>query len=136
MFLRRIALFAVALGCFMIHQYLTHPSVDTPEKFLLSNKVAPPIPDYKNENLLVFMQISDTHINHFAKHSDRIDRFKKFCSEVIPMVSPQFVVLTGDIVDAKNPDHTSIQSEIEWQTYQTILKENNLFRPEFWVDLR
>jgi hypothetical protein len=59
----------------------------------------------------------------------------------LPRIKPTFVVVTGDLVDAKALDFTSsAQEEREWITYKSLLakhlKANNLDGPGQWLDMR
>lgn len=71
-----------------------------------------------SKNPVVFAHLSDTHINYL--NQDSIESFRKVIS-IINSYSPEFIVLTGDIVD--NYDSTSFprygdQFEENWNIYQ------------------
>ncbi|RIA89427.1 Metallo-dependent phosphatase-like protein [Glomus cerebriforme] len=92
----------------------------------------------RRDNLLYFMQISDLHISKFQK-TGGTSHFLHFLATVLPVIrSPAFVLVTGDLTDAKDEHFvTSRQFIDEWVTYQTALQESGaLNRPGFWHDLR
>ncbi|KAG5684385.1 hypothetical protein PVAND_013620 [Polypedilum vanderplanki] len=82
-----------------------------------------------------FIQITDLHISKF-KDPTRIYDLRKFCSEVIPIVNPKFVIASGDLTDAKDAVLGSEQFLEEWQTYYKILTETNVMNKTKWLDLR
>ena len=73
---------------------------------------------------LIFAHVSDVHIN--SLHLDSINSFKKTLN-IIKNISPEFVVVTGDIVDnydsLKFPRYGE-QNEESWQIYRKEL--NNI----------
>ncbi|XP_033115760.1 transmembrane protein 62-like isoform X2 [Anneissia japonica] len=95
-----------------------------------------PYPGGTMDNLWWFVHISDVHISRF-KDPSRTEQFKVFCDEDINAINPPLVIVTGDLTDAKRPDHIgSEQYEIEWQTYWSILKLANIPQRTHWVDIR
>ncbi|CAJ0847953.1 2277_t:CDS:10 [Entrophospora sp. SA101] len=94
--------------------------------------------DNKLDNLFYFIQISDLHISKFQRVGGTY-HFLHFLSTVIPAISPSFVIVTGDLTDAKDSDLvTSSQYVEEWITYESALIESGIpaKRKEFWYDLR
>lgn len=75
------------------------------------------------------------HISLYEKEAGR-DNFDRFLESVIPRVNPTFVLVTGDITDAKSESgFTSGQIEEEWKWYQDRLK-SKLGSKLDWFDLR
>ena len=59
-----------------------------------------------------------------------------FCHEVVKVVKPSLVLVTGDITHAKFADETlSQQFLVEWESYRDLLKKCNLGRMP-WLDIR
>ncbi len=54
-----------------------------------------------SDGLFTFLQISDLHISVF-RHSEGIDHLKSFLANELPMISPEKVIVTGDLTDAKS----------------------------------
>lgn len=77
------------------------------------------------------------HISLFEKELGRRN-FNHFLETILPRVDPAFVLVTGDITDAKSESgFTSGQLEGEWQWYQDILKAKGILeRKDYWFDLR
>ncbi|CAI2164615.1 1705_t:CDS:2 [Funneliformis geosporum] len=90
------------------------------------------------DNIFYFMQITDLHISKFQK-TGGTSHFLHFLATVLPVISsPAFVLVTGDLTDAKDENLITSQQFIdEWVTYHTALQESGvLHRPGFWHDLR
>ncbi|CAB4021656.1 Transmembrane 62, partial, partial [Paramuricea clavata] len=80
--------------------------------------------------------ISDIHISKFRDPTRQKD-LKVFCDKHIDILQPVAVLVTGDIVDAK--DRFQIGSEQyveEWEIYQKILKESAVGKKTQWLDVR
>ncbi|CAG8761419.1 1725_t:CDS:2, partial [Funneliformis caledonium] len=89
-------------------------------------------------NIFYFMQITDLHISKFQKIGGT-SHFLHFLATVLSVISsPAFVLVTGDLTDAKDENLITSQQYIdEWVTYQTALQESGVLnRPGFWHDLR
>ncbi|RHZ56875.1 hypothetical protein Glove_396g92 [Diversispora epigaea] len=93
--------------------------------------------DDKFDNVFYFIQISDLHISKFHK-TGGTSHFLHFLGTILPVVSPSFVLVTGDLTDGKDVDGITSQQLIEeWTSYQTALKESGVLdRSNYWFDLR
>ncbi|KAF9348056.1 Transmembrane protein 62 [Mortierella sp. AD094] len=90
------------------------------------------------DNIFYFVQVSDLHISTFRKASTA--NFYTFLSTAIPFIEPAFVVVTGDLTDAKDKHLVgSMQYVDEWVTYRNALEESGVLSKRngtFWHDLR
>ncbi|KAF9310747.1 Transmembrane protein 62 [Podila horticola] len=90
------------------------------------------------DNIFYFVQVSDLHISTFRKASTA--NFYTFLSTALPLVDPAFVVVTGDLTDAKDQQLVgSMQYLDEWVTYKNALEESGVLKKRngtFWHDLR
>ena len=88
-----------------------------------------------DSNSFVFIQISDLHISKFKGH---LLNLKTFIENELAIISPEFVILTGDITDAKDIKKVySKQYLEEWEAYQKILTDSNINKKSnFWFDQR
>ena len=59
-------------------------------------------------------------------------------STLLPTLKPAFVVVTGDLTDAKDQHLlSSKQYREEWVSYHTILMDSHILnKPNFWFDMR
>ncbi|KAL0093527.1 Metallo-dependent phosphatase-like protein [Phycomyces blakesleeanus] len=88
----------------------------------------------KPSNIFYFIQVSDIHISRF-KTKGHTQNFLHFLQSSLPTIKPEFVVVTGDLTDAKDPGGVnSYQSAEEWEIYEKAVKERGSDTP--WYDLR
>ncbi|KAF8955180.1 Transmembrane protein 62 [Entomortierella lignicola] len=90
------------------------------------------------DNIFHFIQVSDLHISTFRKASTA--NFYTFLSTALPFIEPAFVVVTGDLTDAKDKHLVgSMQYVDEWITYRDALEESGVLDKRngtYWHDLR
>ncbi|KAI8390854.1 Metallo-dependent phosphatase-like protein [Radiomyces spectabilis] len=86
------------------------------------------------DHLFYFIQISDLHLSKFRAKGHTL-HFLHFIQSVLPVVKPRFVVVTGDLTDAKDQKRiTSHQYIEEWLVYRNAIDQgaNNTQ----WYDMR
>ncbi|KAL1915599.1 uncharacterized protein VTP21DRAFT_6723 [Calcarisporiella thermophila] len=85
------------------------------------------------DKLFYFVQISDLHISHYHDYQRH---FFQFLAK-LPDISPAFVIVTGDLTDAKDVHKiTSFQHLDEWKLYRDSLEKLGLWRRDYWHDLK
>ncbi|CAO3600628.1 unnamed protein product [Absidia cylindrospora] len=88
-------------------------------------------------NLFYFIQVSDLHISKFRSQTER---FLHFVKSALPVVRPSFVVVTGDLTDAKDVgDIKTVQYEEEWMLYKNAIDQGTTNGQDGglpWYDMR
>ena len=89
------------------------------------------------ENLFWFIQISDIHFSFSNDRNRKVD-LQDFCHQMIPLVNPTVLVLSGDITDSRSPDPMGSDQYIaEWHAYnETRIKCLNYNPSITWLDIR
>ncbi|KAJ3097238.1 Transmembrane protein 62 [Phlyctochytrium planicorne] len=78
------------------------------------------------ESLFTFVQISDLHISRFNTHGG-LPHFQSFLEGELPLIGPDLVLLTGDLIDAKTKSKLgSVQYQDEWAAYQDMLNMSGM----------
>lgn len=107
--------------------------------FLLEQNVELKHPVHHAEHhsdVFPFLHISDLHINKFAFNNSALG-LERFVEDFLPVISPAFVVVTGDLTDAKDANHyISKQHVEEWEKLESILKRANTTWGGTWIDIR
>ncbi|KAI8393891.1 Metallo-dependent phosphatase-like protein [Radiomyces spectabilis] len=114
------------------HSYSSLPEQATNNTTTIHDSSAPL--DESPSNLFYFIQVSDLHISKFHKEG-HTNHFLHFLQSVLPITSPEFVVVTGDLTDAKDVDMIKTQQYLEeWEIYKTAVEESASSLP--WYDMR
>ncbi|KAI9483663.1 MAG: hypothetical protein EXX96DRAFT_151121 [Benjaminiella poitrasii] len=87
----------------------------------------------ESNNIFYFVHVTDLHLSRYRPKGHTY-HFLHFIQSILPIVKPEFVVVTGDLTDAKDKKRvTSQQYADEWQVYQTAIKEKV---KTGWYDIR
>ncbi|ESO87688.1 hypothetical protein LOTGIDRAFT_127392, partial [Lottia gigantea] len=84
-----------------------------------------------------YFQISDLHISKY-KDLKRGPDLVHLCKTHLSVIKPEIVITSGDLVDAKYPDHvSSTQFAEEWTAYKEVVELCEEFlKPTKWLDIR
>ncbi|GAA5817187.1 hypothetical protein MFLAVUS_010729 [Mucor flavus] len=84
-------------------------------------------------NIFYFLHVTDIHLSRYRPKGHTL-HFLHFIQSIIPVVKPKFVVVTGDLTDAKDKKRVTSQQYIdEWDTYQQAIAEKVHVD---WYDIR
>ena len=104
--------------------------------YLCSNHILFLDGHWTDEEPFVFLQITDLHISKY-KYLDIKDDLEEFFTTPLDTVKPTVVLASGDLTDAKDQDGVgSGQVLEEWETYQNLLKKNNVLKKTTYLDIR
>jgi hypothetical protein len=80
------------------------------------------------DELFVFLQISDTHVGEDAGFGTQdTDSLAWTIGEAADVILPEFVVITGDLVDATNGGWIpTVQYQTEWDEYRGVLDDHGM----------
>ncbi|OAF68523.1 Transmembrane protein 62 [Intoshia linei] len=96
-----------------------------------------PFPGNSNDNIHVFVQLSDVHISKVYK--ERKSELIKFCSEVLAQIQPDVIIVSGDLTDdlIKGYSHSGPIEE-EWKDYREAINECKKYvsHKTAWLDIR
>lgn len=127
-----VLLFALAI-IFFVFLHICFP-VYTSVRLRLNDQLL--VPSDKLENIFWFVQLSDIHISLYHD-PNRISDLKEFLNNDINTIDPAFVLVTGDLIDAKSDDDLSTHHDpVEWQIYFSLLNETRIADRIPWLDLR
>ena len=98
----------------------------------------PPYPGGKLDRIFWFVQLSDLHLSVATDPGrSRAADLRRFCEVTLEILSPAFVLVTGDLTDAKLPDLIQSQQFVEeWEMYGRVLRETRVLERFRWLDLR
>ena len=98
----------------------------------------PPYPGSADDNLFWFIHISDLHLSiKVDPGGSRYRDLRVFCTENVKTINPSFILVTGDLTDAKEIDQIrSQQFREEWDMYSTLLENTGILEHYPWLDLR
>ncbi|KAI7873463.1 Metallo-dependent phosphatase-like protein [Mucor mucedo] len=87
----------------------------------------------ETNNIFYFLHATDLHLSRF-RPKGHTHHFLHFIQSIIPVVKPQFVVVTGDLTDAKDKKKVTSQQYVdEWEVYQKAIEEKV---DVDWYDMR
>ncbi|ORE05192.1 Metallo-dependent phosphatase [Rhizopus microsporus var. microsporus] len=89
----------------------------------------------KNEpnELFYFIHVTDLHLSRY-RAKGHTSHFLHFIQSILPVIKPEFVVVTGDLTDAKDRKRITSQQYLdEWDVYQQAINEK--VRVD-WFDIR
>lgn len=131
MFVRTAFLFFASACVYLIlFGYTIHPSLQISKHASLANQEKQPTwpkPNGKQQQVSYFVHLSDLHLSEKAKfEAARFAPLHALLTQHVPhLIQPDFVVVTGDITDAReNATHMKTQQhEKEWQQYTNLLEQ-------------
>ncbi|KAL7676853.1 hypothetical protein ACOME3_003100 [Neoechinorhynchus agilis] len=92
----------------------------------------------RKSDILVLVQLTDTHINHFkkSKSPNLINDLTHFFNTTLRMINPDIVIHTGDITDGILRTGGSRQHIHEWEDYSQILNGSGILDRAVYLDVR
>ncbi|KAL0084270.1 Metallo-dependent phosphatase-like protein [Phycomyces blakesleeanus] len=86
------------------------------------------------KGIFYFVQISDLHISKF-RPKGHTHYFLHFIRSILPVLKPSFVVVTGDLTDAKDMRRVTSQQYVEeWSLYNYAIDQG--VQGTRWYDMR
>lgn len=86
------------------------------------------------DGIFWFVHVSDIHLSIF--NQSRTLRFSAFLNDTLPIISPEIILASGDLVDAVNKKGVGTQYLAEWKQYKNSLEKFGWFNEELWLDTR
>ncbi|KAI8813646.1 hypothetical protein BJ742DRAFT_704781 [Cladochytrium replicatum] len=100
------------------------------------------VPADSPNNVFYFVQLSDIHVSKYINYGG-LSHLVAFLEDELPALAPDFVLVTGDLTDAKDRDRRgSKQLKEEWIAYHTTLERSGVLNRvgtnnrRFWWDQR
>jgi hypothetical protein len=89
-------------------------------------------------NVFWFMHVSDPHVGKSPVEDPTgqyLPHFQKSLNQILPVLKPAFVIMTGDLTDASNGALPTVgQQQDEWDTYKSVYTAAGM-KPDFYFDL-
>eukprot|EP00127_Corallochytrium_limacisporum_P000518 Clim_evm20s15 gene=Clim_evmTU20s15 len=103
----------------------------------LEEQLWPSIGEKNIRTLSLVLQVSDIHISAHDQGDKSVD-LARLLDRVLPELAPEYIVVTGDLTDAKTSDKVgSEQSEQEWRDYHDLREyiSGRYRNTTIWFDL-
>ena len=97
-------------------------------------KAPPPVDHQPTDDYFNVLHISDIHLSKFDKEASQ-NRLKEFCN-LLPVMKPDAVVVSGDIVHSRINSYLPFKLEEEYKMYDEIVTECLQQYNTTWYDVR